>query len=331
MTPTAAQKALVEKIGRIHGPIIQNAFLQAIYTARANVDINALVDAIERNDFEAAVALLDLTPARFWALAEASRAAFLAAGVGMEELLPSKMSASFDFRGTHPRALAISQTHAAELVQGIVDDQIDAARLYLRDSLTGDRTARQIALDITGRLNPMTKRREGGIIGITSEQTDWTINARRQIQQLDPAYLKRKMRDKRLDATFRKALETGRPLPTASVDKMVARYKDNWLAYRGRLIAQNETFTAQSMGRHETMAQLLESGAASRVTKKWIHGHSKNPRPDHRALDGVVKDMAEDFVMSDQARLAMPHDPRGGAKHSAKCKCTVFYRPISEL
>jgi hypothetical protein len=328
MNLSAAQKALIEKLVRKHSPAIRDAFLQAIYSARKTIDLAALIDALSRNDLAAAMQVIDITSEKFWSVAAASEAAFMSAGALAESAFPLWVQGNFSFNGGHPRAIQIARGHAATLVQGIADDQVVAVRRFLEDALAGDRGLRSVALDITGRLNPLTKRREGGILGLTSEQTDWVINARYELTNLDPNYFSRVLRDKRLDKAIRAAMDSGKPLSQQAIDKAIGRYKDNWLAYRGRLIGENEAFTAQSLGRHEAMQQMLDGGVVGRVTKKWIHGHSKRPRPDHRAMDGVVKEMAEDFQMSDGTRMAMPHDPRGGAKHSAKCKCTMFYRPI---
>jgi hypothetical protein len=328
MNLSAAQKALVEKLIKKHSPAIRDAFMQAVYSARKTIDLDALVDALSRNDLAGAMQVINITPEKFWSVAAASEAAFMSAGALAESAFPLWVQGNFSFNGGHPRAIQLARSHAADLVQGIADDQVAAIRLYLESALTGDRGVTSVALDITGRINSLTKRREGGIIGLTSQQTDWVINARYELQRLDENYFTRALRDKRLDKAIRAAMDSGKPLSRQEIDKAINRYKDNWLAYRGRLIGENEAFTAQSLGRHEAMQQMLEGGVVGRITKKWIHGHSKKPRPDHRALDGVVKDMADDFTMSDGTRMAMPHDPRGGAKHSAKCKCTMFYRPI---
>lgn len=327
MNLSAAQKALIEKLVSQHSPSIRDAFMQSIYSAR-KVDVQALVDALARSDIAAAIEVLDITPQSFWQVAQASEAAYMSAGALAETAMPLWLQATFSFNGGHPAAILIAREHAASLVQGIADDQVKAVRLYLEQVLGGERGVRSIALDITGRMNPLTNRREGGIIGITSEQTDWVINARRELQQLDSRYFTRVLRDKRFDKTIRKAMRDGKPLSQQAIDKVIGRYKDNWFAYRGRLIGENEAFTAQALGRHQAMLQMLQSGSVERITKKWIHGHSAQPRIDHLALDGVVKDFFTDYIMADLTPMAMPHDPRGGAEHSVKCKCTMFYRPI---
>jgi hypothetical protein len=326
MKPTQTQKAAIEALLRKYEPAVQNAFMQAIYDMRARIDLEALMEALRRKDVEGAIAIIGIKPESFWAMAETVRSVYLAAGATVATTMPSWVNAEFGFNGRHPRAEQWISSYSSTRIQGIADDQIAAVRIFLNDALQDEsRGVRSVALQITGKFNRVTNRREGGILGLTSEQTEWVIRARHELHN----YLTRSLRDKRYDKAFKAAVKEGRKLTQSDIDKITTRYKDRVLAYRGKTIAENETFTAQSLGRDESMQQLLESGVAQRITKKWIHGHSKKPRPDHRALDSVVKEFDEPFIMGDGTRMKAPHDPAGGAKHSVKCKCTLFYRPIA--
>lgn len=326
--PTRQQIEAVEALLAGAEKQIREAFLSAVYAARGRVDLGALIDALERRDIEAAVEMLRFDQSLLWPLEEAVRGTFLQGGASVAGSLPAGLQGRFGFNGRHPRAEAIIRQIGAALVTAVEQEQIEAVRLVMTDAMETNRPAREVALDITGRMNRFTRQREGGIIGLTSQQTDWVINSRRDLNTLDERYFTRALRDKRYDATVRKAIKDGKPLAAADVDRIVNRYKDRMLDYRGKIVARNEAFSAQAAGRHEAYQQMLDMPEVATITKRWIHGFSREPREDHKAMNGTVLRFDEDFVMSDGARMAYPHDPRGGAKHSISCKCTVFYRAV---
>lgn len=322
---TAAQQAAIDALLSAYEPRVRDAFLAAIYSARAAVDLPALIEALERGDVARAVELLRLNQALLFPLDEAIRGAFLAGGQAVMPVLPRLVSATWAFDGRHPRAEAWIAEKGAQLVQGIGAD-LDAVRGVILSGLEESRGAREVALDITGRMNPATGRREGGIIGLTTQQTDYVISARQQLHNLDPAYFERQLRDRRFDALVRKAIRDGKPLSRADIDRITGRYKDRLLKARGDLIARNETFTAQAAGRDEAYRQIATRPDVQTVTVRWQHSPQRRGRPDHIAMDGKKITLGETFELPDFTRMKHPHDPAGGAKHSANCKCIAVYR-----
>ena len=79
---------------------------------------------------------------------------------------------------------------------------------------------------------------------------------------------------------------------------------------------------------HEAYLQMLDRPDIEAVTVKWIHGFSREPRRDHKRMDGETRRIGQPFIMDDGAAMAYPHDPAGGVRHSASCRCTAFYRAI---
>lgn len=307
---------------------IQRAFLDAVFLARGAVDIQALILALERGDIAEALDLLRLDDARLWPLQEAIRTSFIDGAWSAASGLPASLQGRFGFNGRHPRAEAIIADQGAELVEVIQADHVDAMRAVILDGMQRNRVAPSVARDITGRMNQITKRREGGIIGLTSQQTDYVIRARQQLQDLDPRYFTRERRDRRFDAAVKRAINDGKPLSPAEIERIVSRYKDRLLDYRGKLIARNEAHTAQASGRHEAYLQMLADPEVEAVTVRWQHSPQRQGRPDHIGMDGQKVMIGQDFVLPDGTRMSHPHDPRGGAKHSAGCKCIGIYRPV---
>jgi hypothetical protein len=214
---------------------------------------------------------------------------------------------------------------AASLIQGITAETEAMARAVLRQA--GQVPSRKLATEITGRV--VGQRRAGGFIGLTEQQADSIIRGRSALQSGDPsqmrAYLDLKLRDRRFDGAIKKAVREGRAIKGAELDRIMEAHKSKALAYRGRVIARNETHTALAAGRDETHRQMLERPDVAAVTKRWQHNLSEHPREDHQAMDGTVIGFGETFNFADAA-MKHPHDPAGGAKHSIGCRCIAVYR-----
>lgn len=307
---------------------IQEAFLRAIYRLRGQISVAQIEELYSRGDVQGLIDLLQMNDAHLWEVREAIRGTVLAGGAAVADTLPPGVRGSFGFDGSHPRAEGLIQKQGADFVQTMFREQNEAVRTVVLDAMENNRNSRTTALDITGKMSRVTGRREGGIIGLTGQQADWVIAARRDLEMLDTGYFQRKLRDKRYDKLVRKAIDAGKPLAAADVDKITMRYKDKALAYRGQLIAQNEAHVAQAAGRFEAYQQLIERDDVEAVSVRWIHGFSRDFRPDHLRMNNEVRKLGEPFVMDDGAQMMHPHDPAGGIRHSAFCRCTAFYRAI---
>jgi len=329
--PTAAQKAALDALLKKFGPQIEKAFADAIYRARGRVNVGALIEAMERGDLYGAADMLRMEAGDFSALREAVRQTYFAAGEDVQGMLPGQIAAAWGFDGYNQRATAYIDQHGAALVQGIIDDTQAATQRALLDVLENpqERSLRSAALDITGRMaktGTLKGQRVGGTLGLTSEQTGYVINARRDLVTLDSRYFTRKLRDKRFDRTVAKAIREGTPLTQTQIDKITGRYKDKLLAYRGKLISENEAFTAQAASREEAMQQVLDRPDVEDVTRKWQLGFPREHRENHAALAGKRISFSERFDLGGGVVARCPHDPDLPIGETAFCRCSCVYR-----
>ena len=165
------------------------------------------------------------------------------------------------FDGRNARAERWARYHTGNLIEGILDDTRESIRAIIQDGIERGKNPRATALEIVGRMNRATGRREGGLIGLTSNQTAYVYGKRdetgvlvqrgavQQLQDLDPAYFNRKRRDARFDRTVSKAIREGKRLSQADVDRITGAYKDRLLGYRGEVIARTETLAALQAGK----------------------------------------------------------------------------------
>lgn len=232
------------------------------------------------------------------------------------------------FDGRNPRAERVARDLSSRLVTMIVDDQREAIRVVIEDGIAKGRGPRDTALDIVGRVNKATGKREGGIVGLNAPQTKAWLRAGDELDNLDPAYFERKLRDKRFDSMVRKAIEAGKPLSKADRDRVLNRYSDRLLKHRGEMIARTETIASLNAGRDQGIRQLVESGnvEASAVMRVWdSSGHDGKTRTSHLQMEGQRVGLDEPFITPGGYKLMHPGDSSMGAPASetAQCRCVL--------
>ncbi|MCC0013874.1 MAG: hypothetical protein H6877_11225 [Rhodobiaceae bacterium] len=200
----------------------------------------------------------------------------------------------------------------------------------MRDGLEKGRAPRATALEIVGRVNKTTGKREGGFIGLTSQQAEYALSAREELLSGDPKllrhYLTRELRDKRFDRLIMKVIDGRETITAADAAKIVGRYKDKMLKFRGDMIARTESLTALRAGRHEGYAQLLDSGTVTedQIERTWDATGDKRTRLDHLAMEGQkVRGLSAPFVAPDGSQLMFPGDTSLGAPgaQTIACRC----------
>jgi hypothetical protein len=322
--PNAQQRQINALLAKLE-PAVQEAFNVAIQAARRQVNVTALIEALDRGDLGAAVRLLQLPQGVLFPLEDAIRAAYVEGGKMVAIAAPSAL---IGFNGSTPGAVAWLQELSSTRIQGIVDDTLEATRAALVAGRDQGMGSKAIARMITG--TKQGTQRVGGILGLTTQQTDSIMAGRAKLASGDPKlmreYLNLKLRDRRYDAQIKKAIAEGRAITGPQLDRILEAHKSKAMAYRGKLIAKNETFSALEAGRYDAMSQALENPDVESVECRWQWNLSEFPREDHVAMSGTIIQHGEYFVFPDGARLRYPHDPAGGAKHGAGCRCIGIWR-----
>lgn len=311
-------------------PIIRAAFLKAIYDLRIHVDLGKLIERLEKRDIEGAVEALHLDPAAFRALDRSLSEAYEGGGTAAIDRLPilrdpfgARFVIRFDMRNRSAESYLSS--HSATLVQQIVDDQKTAVRAALTAGMEKGNGPRTVALDVAGRINKATGKREGGIIGLTSSQEEWVRAYEAQLSDPKRMHeaLTRNMRDKRFDRTVAKAIREEKPIPAEIRAKMVTAYKNRALRYRAEMIARTEGITAMHASADEAYRQAIASGKvdAEAITRTWHTAGDDRVRDTHAAMNGQKVGFFADFVSPSGARLRYPGDPNAPAAERVACRC----------
>jgi hypothetical protein len=314
-------------------PRIKRAFLAAIRDIKSRAILQAIIEAIEVGDLEAAFRATGLSVAAMRPITAMIEQEFEAGGVTVANSAPKGITDSmgnrtvflFDVRNS--QAEAWLRDHSSNLVTRITEETKTNIREIVQAGMEAGRNPRSTALDIIGRINPDTKRREGGVVGLTEPQTRWVMNARRDLAQLDPHYFTREARDKRFDSIVRKAIAAGKPLSQEKVNAIIDRYSDNLLQQRGETIARTESIHALNKAADEAFRQAIDQGtlAPNAVFKIWDSAGDARTRSTHLMMEGQRVQLDEAFKSPYGARLMFPGDTSLGAPGSEviNCRCRV--------
>jgi hypothetical protein len=220
---------------------------------------------------------------------------------------------------------------------------------------------RTAALDIVGRVDRATGQRQGGFIGLTSQQASFVSEMREALSNPQGVGIARietlpdgtsrpvkkfwiggdgslkstyKLRDKRFDSVVRKAIAAGEPLSARDIDQISNRYKDRLLKFRGDNIARTESITALRAGRHEGFEQLVDSGNVrpDQITRVWDATGDSRTREDHAQMDGQeVVGFDAPFIAPDGSQMMFPGDTSLGAPGEQTINCFAPWTKVSSV
>ncbi|WP_057464358.1 hypothetical protein [Pseudovibrio sp. POLY-S9] len=272
---------------------LEKIFGDAVQEITDRVTFKALVSALRMGDVEAALRLLGIDETDFEGLHFAVEDLFRRAGSEFSNDVPvfrdpdTKALIKFSFSARNPRAERIISEQSSKLVREVAEGQRELVRQNLTRSLSLGVNPRTAALELVGRTNRATGKRQGGVLGLTATQEQHVANYLEQLRSSDAAEfkkaLKRGLRDKRFDRTIAKAIRTGEPIPAAMIDKMVTAYKRRYLKYRGEAIGRSETMKALGTSQRETWQQAINKGqvAEERITRIPDATRDNKTRPTH--------------------------------------------------
>lgn len=310
-------------------PEIRNAFITVVTRITREAQLNRLVEAVRSGNVDEVWSAIDMSSGKFNDVREAWRAAFRAGG---EAEAVATLGTAFNMGAVG--AAAAMDGKIGPLIRDITDEARDLVRDRVVRGIAEGTNPRSVALDIVGRRRPGTHTRTGGMIGLTRTQESWVQNALAELSgdRATSDYFNRKARDRRFDATARRAIREGRPVPAEMREKMIAAYRSRLLRQRGETIARTEAMAAVNAGRHEAIEQAVEDPdspvRAEDVRRTWITARDEDVRDTHIAMNGQVRGHNEPFESPSGAQLMYPLDRSLGAPASeiVRCRCQVTIR-----
>jgi hypothetical protein len=316
-------------------PEIQKIFLEVMQDLVSQAMLDEMVIAIEAQDAEALYRASGFTPAVLGAILDAVEEVFeRSASITVQEwpkrIMTPAGPAVFRFNMRNPATEQQLKEFSSQWITRISDEVRENIRTVMQQGVVNGDNPRRIALDIVGRVNPSTKKREGGVVGLASNQVQWVNSARRYLEQNDPRYFDLTLRDKRFDGIVKSAIDANKPLDQETVSKLLTAYKTSALRYRGENIARTEAIQAVNRGEYAAHAQAISEGILDRrqITKEWDDVGDGRVRTTHRILaekygKGQGIGFEDSFVSPSGARFMYPGDQSLGAPAAEviMCRC----------
>lgn len=320
-------------------PTVEQAFRDAIADIRSEIVLREVIERLERFDVEGAINALHIEAEAFRPLSEAVRKAYNQGGVlvtqNMQKIsTPEGARVVVRWDGENQRAEQIIRTKAAQLVTLVSEDTKEMLRERIAAGFSQGQGPKTIATAIAGRIDKITGKRVGGVIGMTAQQGRTVEKARVALSAGDvegmKAYLQLSKRDKRYDARVRKAIEAGKPVDNETLGKITSQLTARYINLRAETIARTETMMAVAASQHEAYQQGLDKAGrdASLVTRTWRSAGDRRVRHTHAVLNGqkvVGMDLA--FQSPSGAMLRYPGDTSlgAGAAEVIGCRCLCVY------
>lgn len=320
-------------------PEIAAAFQAAIDDVTSRVILRDVIRAIQAGDVQQAFRALGLSDAALRPVTAVLERAFEAGGVTVAASYPARRFAPtgptvFRFDVRNSRAEKWLRDQSSSLVTNIQEDvRVNVQNIVFRGTQDG-RNPRNVALDLVGRINKTTGRREGGIIGLTKQQEMFAARARAELQEIhlkgeSSNYFNRERRYKRADDIVRRAIRDGKALDVETINRLEGKYKDSLLKLRGDTIGRTEAIQALNRAEYESNMQLVESGAIRKQAIKRVwdsSGEDGRTRKSHLDMDAHLPvGLDEPFTFPDGSKAMFPGDFSLGApaEETINCRCRV--------
>lgn len=301
---------------------ITDEFYAALVIVRNSVNLTELAGLLETGRFDeafrvvsSAAARLGVTWADVYTVAGSQTGNWMTRDVG-------DIVIAFD--QTHDRAVRIMRDNQLRLVREFTNQQSAATRQAL-------------VRGIQDGLNPIEQARAfRDSIGLTANQERWVENYRRSLSTLDRSALDRALRDRRFDPTVERAIEEGRPLTRAQIDRMVERYRERAIRYRSEVIARTESLKATHAGVREMYDQAIESGQLdpNQLVRIWNTAGDERVREmpgdqtSHARMHNQERRWGEPFT-SGAGNQAFDPGTFGVAYEDIQCRCVVSTRILT--
>lgn len=329
-----SRRKVIEEMVLAAMPNIERAFLSSIQMVRSDALIGDIIDRLRRGDIDGAVDAVQLDDAAFAAYQASVDATFIGAGQTFTQALPKRSSVTGDrmvvrFDGRNARAERILQELAGQQITNMVQDQLVVIRTHLTEAMIAGRNPRAAALELVGRINPRTGRRDGGIIGLTEQMERYVRRARQELETGKyAAYMDRTRRDRSLDRLIRAAEKADRPLTPEEIERMTGRYSDRLLMLRAENIGRTEAMAAIQASQDEALRQAVDKGLVAKqdVRRIWRTASDTRVRHTHAAMAGQEVGLDEAFLSPSGAKLMYPGDPQAPADEVINCRCVVENR-----
>jgi len=344
-------KAQIERLAARVEPELQRAILSYLQTVQDSISLEELAAALEKGAIDNVLALLakvDTGAAQSAIMDAVQNAVWGGAAMEAATINGAVRGTTFIFDKLNPRLIDWLKGYTFNLIRLADNGTKEAIIDAIRNKMVAGMTAG------TGPISVAREVRE--VIGLTDRQQKAVANFRKELEtfhtkrsadgyglgsKIDRVNGRqvyrpdedgtpkdgidlRRLRDFGKDGQLIRAMQTGKPLTPAQIDKMVAAYARKYLKYRSETIARTEALRATNFGVQDAWRQAIESGKAveSLVRRQWIIAHDERTC----AVCGAVPGMNPARGVKFDQPFATPKGPVTLPPLHPDCRCSVFIR-----
>ncbi|HEY6965883.1 MAG TPA: phage minor head protein [Burkholderiales bacterium] len=344
---TKASLSEVEALAAKLEPSLARAILNALTMQSAAVSLDDVAAALQAGDVGKVIAALGIEhfEAAMGGVTSALQGAVWSAGAATAAKIADLSGAAFSFNQLNPRLVTWLQSYSLGLIRDINDTTREGVRNFLLAGMTAGQNPRTTAIQIRS------------VVGLTDKMSNAVANFR---AELEGFHLKdsadawglgrkisrapggaqvfvpgkdgtpkdgidlRRLRDFRFDGQLKQALDSGKALTQAQIDKMVDAYARKYRQFRAQMIARTESIRATNVGVQDAWRQAIEAGKVPEtlVRRRWLVS------PDERTCDvcDSIPGMNPDRGVGFAEPFATPNGPLFLPPAHPNCRCTVFLR-----
>ena len=304
--------------------IVRDVMLKIWDELRKSVSYKELETALVTEGIPGMMKYLDdLEPVTRALLLPELQAAIEEAGRLVIEILPSGSITTPGYvptvQYTNPYAVQAVQEYATKMIREISEETRQAVAYSITTAVSQGRPPRTVARDFKQT------------IGLTVEMEKSVQNYRKYLENLDRQALQRESRDKRSDSTVERAITTQKPLPKATVERLVAAFRRKREAQRSLTIARTESMSSMDLGQDIALEQANRDGAlVSDLYQNWNLTKDGRQRDAHDVVPSMNPDGVpyNGFFQTPLGPLRYPRDRKyGTAANVINCRCRrSFFR-----
>lgn len=206
----------------------------------------------------------------------------------------------------------VTQTHIRAFQDALIAQLGVDARVTIEETILAGLRAGRTPAEMVQQIR--------AVIGLTDRQAAAVLRFRQMLLENNPQALTRSLFAVRDKAAFYEAVGAGKILDTASIDRMVDRYRDNYLDHRALTIATTEATRAASLGLQDSYQQAVTRGVLpnAAVRQYWLLDL------DERTCDHCISvvDMNPDGVALGEP-FQSDHGPVEGPGLHPNCRCSI--------
>lgn len=213
---------------------------------------------------------------------------------------------SVTFNMLNPRHIDAIRQLDQTVLQKMKADVREVVRAYIENGLRDG-------------VNPVAVARDlRSYIGLAPNQVEAVTNFQQMLITGDREALTRALRDRRFDATLRKALgQGGTGLSTEQVKTMTDAYARRFTAFNAETNARTAALQAMKLGQQLTWQDAADNGLvdADRLMKRWVGVKDDRERESHLEMEGDTVPFRAPFS---NGQMVPGED-------EYNCRCVAYY------